>query len=673
MAGLAGCGGSSDGDTSNGGGTSEGGGGGNTPVSDTLSVTVNNVASQSNLQPWATTVKNTGLTWITELAAPQDPATGEYKLSGSTFDAPWVEGTDQIQVYSMLKDMTVNPPYEWTWELEDLQYWDGTDIDAEARRLHDRVYYFNDGNKFVKTSTFNYEVVDKWTYKGWRNKGEVEGQEKDPANKFVIRGKNYPSGPSSIPFHPGFTKQWVQKFEDASTKEAVNSVSKELGSTRVSFGKFAEEGWGSGLYQIESRDDVSDQGITAKLRDDHPNAEHATIPNLEMMFANGDRTQVLTTNGKVDIGNGYIPEKSAGTGGASRATLPDYIQQIQEWLQLGGDTLMFNWKHNKHLGRLWFRRAVVAATDWDALRQNGWGVGVSKSSQHHTGMLDTLAEQTFSKEFLDKLYTYPIKSDMALAEKWLKKGGYSKQGGKWVGPDGDTASFEVNYYGPTKAYIGATQTMQANMQDLGVNLNVKGLPNTAFSKALKPENENYDAVFTWDNDNEPWKEFWSHGNWWRMGFISGDPNDNPGQAVVDYQDHGSQHRDTVDTLGRPLQPEIPKEIGSIEAPDQAGRDPDLPNGETIDLAKIIHKLRAPDISDDEYQTMLRQCARWYNFYLPDFHFHQYKAGLYGNVRDFKFAPQGKQINQLSKEFGGDDFQVLGGIPQVKYNTDYEKP
>jgi hypothetical protein len=659
--GLAGC----SGDT----GDSGDGGGGGEAVNDTISVLVNNLPAQSNVNPWAPTSKDLGIRMLTELGSPDNPATGERMLSGKTFKSPWVEEKDEISVATMLKELKVNPPFDYTKTYNDqITYWDGTPMDAEAHRLHDRVYYYYDGYKFDKAQTFNNEVVDQWTYHQWRDKGKVKGQKPDPTNERFLRYDALPSGAGDIPIHPKFTKPYVEKYKDATTEKAVKDITKELKSDNITFGRFADEGWGSGLYKIESSDDISGKSAMAKMRDDHPNSEHATVPKLELKFATQDRVNVLKTRGKVDIGGGYIAESG---GVMNRASLPDHIQQVEEHLQLGGDMLMFNWQ-NKHLQNLWVRRAVVAAINWDQMTANGWGPDVSVTSKHHTGLLDTLAEQVFSKEFLDTLHTYPLKSDVKKATEWMKKAGYTKNGDQWESPDGTKATIELNSYGPTQEYVAAGQTIKSNLDDLGIGVTFKSYSDDAFTKALKAKNTDFEMILTWGGGPKIWLSYWTNGYWWNMGFVGGDPNDDP-PYEVDYANKSGEHRDTHDTQGMPLQLEIPKKVGSIKAPNKAGKKPKLPNGEKIDLARLVYKFREANVSDEEWKKAARKCARFYNFYLPDFLFHQYKYGTWGNVRDFDFAPADHKVNLYEKEFGSDDFQVLAGIVQTKNNTKFTPP
>lgn len=649
LAGLAGC----SGNTEENGGESDG------PVSDTISVAVNNLPEQSNVNPWGATVKAKGMTWMTELTGPEHVVESKQLLSGHSYETPWIDGTDEISIPTMIKDVSVNPPYEFVETFDDrLTYWDGTPIDAEAQLLHDKIQYYVDGKAFDKTETFNREAVDQWTYKQWNNKGEVKGQKANPTNENILRSEAIPS--NEPPFHPDFTKPYVERLEDASSKKAVDQILKELGSDNVSFFRLADEGWGSGLYRIESSDDISVKRALAKKRDDHPN-EHATIPNLKITFATADRMQIITNQGQVDIDGGVVTEQG---GAQSRASLPDYVQEIQQYRQSGGDQVLFNW-NNPHLARLWVRRAIVAAADWKAIGGNGWGPGRSIPIENHTGLLDSASENTFSKEFLDKLYAYPMDSDIALAKKWLKKAGYSKQGSNWISPDGKTLSLSLKYVGGINDYVGATQTLKANLENLDINIKYEGLNWAATTKALKPHNVNYDLMMFWAGNPYIWDSYWTDGHWSTQQLLGGDPNDEPPWHV--------DPDDKRDTEGRPIETEIPKQIGSIDAPNKAGRNPDLSNGLSINVAKLVREFRNPGITDERFTKTARMCARYYNFYITDFKFHQYPWGLWGNVRDFSFPPKDHDANLVSKGFSGDDYQVLGGITQLKYDTDFEPP
>jgi len=670
MAGAAGCnqGGGDGGD----GGDGSGGGNETTteeptqtttqgpPVNDTMTFAVDNVPESSQFNPYAPSGGGSGGGWdyLQELVSPRRVTEVRSLLSNHSYDASWIDGRDTIEIPTMVKDYDLNPPFEVTRHLDErLTYWDGTPLDAEARQLESRADYFYNNGKFDDASTLNSEAVDQWTFRWWHNKGEAEGQEANPTNGQVLDTQALPAEP---PFHPEFHEPYVEQWEDASNEDAVATVNNEIENASVTFTTLAEEGWASGLYRIESADDISAERATARMRDDHP-IDFATIPKMEYRFASADRENVLAGQGEIDIGPGIVAESSSEF---NREMLPDYVQEIDRFLSNGGDQMAINW-NNKHLGRLWVRRAMIAAVDWEAVGANGWGPAASLPVTHHNGMLQSVAESNFSEEFLDSLYTYPMEADQELAAEWMRKGGYTKEGDVWTDWTGD--SVELTFIGNAgiPSWTGGEQTVQSNLQEFGFAIDYSTLEGNAFNSAHDPENLNYDMSFMWLlSPVQVWNAYTSDAAWWGDPLIGANPNTMDAFGLGDEAE--------TDAQGKPLQVQIPSETGSIEAPDRAGKAPDLPDGEEIDLLNLITSFTSSEITEERFMENARKCARYYNYYVPDFIFHQYAHGLWGNVRDFKFPPRGHPANRTWTKYSN-NYQAQTGIPQVKYNQEYEPP
>jgi hypothetical protein len=120
---------------------------------------------------------------------------------------------------------------------------------------------------------------------------------------------------------------------------------------------------------------------------------------------------------------------------------------------------------------------------------------------------------------------------------------------------------------------------------------------------------------------------------------------------------------TVDDEGNPLEVEIPSEVGALTLDGST---------ESIDVAELVHSFRDSEITEEELLANARKCARYYNFYVPDYMFHQYNWGLWGNVEEFEFPERGHPANRVRAEHD-EVYPVLAGIPQVKYSPDFESP
>ncbi|CCQ34012.1 membrane lipoprotein [Halorhabdus tiamatea SARL4B] len=654
-------------------------GGGQQPVTDEFTVVDNNVPEQADMSTWQTGDRSTGKNWMTELSSARTQGLNII-IDGHTYSMPHVDGVEEVSIPAFITDYTAEPPYDmYNTYNQDMYYWDEeTPIDAEARVEHDYVYYGYDGLIFNADESFKSEAVEQYRHHFWyedgtrrltpRNSNAPSGESELPdngTNAYVMETDTVEgiAQTEAMPEHPGYTTPYAERYADAANTDETTTITDDLNGDRISMPRLANEGWGGGPYKLESGDDVSGTDALLHLRDNHPN-NHIDVPKLRIRFATEDRAQVMRARGLVDLENGVLP---MDTGNVNRNAVPDYTQEIARWLQIGGDNLIFNF-NNKHLGRLWVRRAAVAAIDWNQVGANGWGPEVSEANPHHIGVLESVAEGNFSQDFLDQMYTYPIEADQELAAEWMRKAGYEKQGGSWVGPDGDSPDWDLTFNSGEAAWIGGVQTVMANLEDFGLGVTLDGNAWDTYTSRLEPPDYDYDIGLQWANFQTITGAYNDNGAWWSNPMLSGSPNTSP------YFELGDD--DEVDGLGRPVENvPLPSEVGSIEAPEGAYKVPDsIPGGaETYDMLDVTEGLREPGVSIDQVRERARVPARYFNYYLPNFVFHSYYNGVYGNVKDFNFPPADHEIWGSTKEYGSRNYSVIAGMPQLKYDESYPDP
>lgn len=639
------------------------------PVTDTVRVFMANSPSVFDANTWTPQDNTTGMGLMTELHSLRNVHIGKAEFSGLEIETPWKAGRDSAAIMTWFTGFEVEAPYDVYETLDDrATYWNGDPLDAEARERHEHVSYFQEGNKFNEETEFASEATSQWEYHWWNTDGSGNLPD-NPQAKHVLEAS---AVGADTPLHPDFTRPYLEQYQDASSADAVTSVSDDLASDRIDLQRLMDEGWGSGPYELRSDDDIGSARLTLRLRDEaaasagdtelaHPNAENTNVPNLGILWGEGDRRTTLATNGAIDL-NGNIV---APDGLYSRETLPDHMQELTRWLRSsGGDKWRLNW-NDEHLQNLWVRRALVAAVDWTKAGTNGWGDERSVPMENHTYMLDGQSQATFSSEFLESLHKWPMKSDFDAAATYLRKGGYSKQGGQWVDPQGNPASIDLIYPSAIGDYAGAAQTIKANLSKFGFGVNFSSQGWSSWSNNLKAKNGlNYDSSIFWHGYGNPFGYYNSVPGWWSGTLVMGKA-ESPTQPV---------DRDTeMDSQGKPLQVEIPSEVGSIEAPEEAGPDPDLSDGEEINLASIIKEIREPGKSEAEVQELYRKCARYYNFYLPHFVFHQYTWGAWGNVRDFEWPEKAHRGLDYEAGFGLSSAIIKGGLTEASYDTEFPAP
>ncbi len=627
-------------------------------VNDTISTAFINVPQQSNLNNWAETVRNTGIIWVTEVPYGYNAVNRDWYLGGYTYDTPhFVTDHEQVELVAILRDIELEPPFDTTYTMDErLTFWDGeTPIDAVARENHNYLTYVNDGNLFDDTATFNTEVTGEFEVHEWRNKGDVEGQEPDPANEALMRSQALWG---EVPFHPEFTQPYVDQFRDASSSSEADNILSSLRSDSITYFDLAENDWGSGSYRVESADDVTSTEMIGRLRDDHPVSEWANIPNLRMQFTSSERFDVLESEGEIDIIGNFLGEDD-------REAFPDHFRTIDKYPYLGGDQYLFNW-NNDHMANLWVRRALVSTMDWIQMMHNGWGPEQSIPVQWQIGMNNNTALANYDEDWLNQLYQYPMRTNDDLASDWMTRAGYTKTGGNWISPDGNQVSMDILWTTAIPGWQPGVQTVADNLREFGFNINIEGVNWAAYQDRLSPDNMNYDLGLHWAEETaDIWQFYDQIGAWWSDRLLDGNP-EGSGPLTPDSE---------MDTAGKPIEVQIPTQPGVIDAPEPAGRSPDLAgagiDSETINLVTECNTLRAPDVTEERFQQAAERLAIYYNYYLPNFQFHQLARGLSGNVRDFTWAPRGNVLNRTWWSYEGDHLITQAGLIQGKYDTDYE--
>jgi len=381
------------------------------------------------------------------------------------------------------------------------------------------------------------------------------------------------------------------------------------------------------------------------------------------MWAGEDRRETLQTNGRIDAEDGIVSPQTTPT----RESLPDHMQELNRWLNpTTGNQWLLNW-HNGHLEKLWVRRALVEAIDWGAVSRNGWGDQGAALVDYDTYLLDAESESTFSEEFLDQLHTYSREQNLENANEYMQRAGYSRQGGEWTDPDGDSARISVMAQGGDESATNAAQTITDTLNSWGFTANLETPSFGTWSNRLNPEDQglDFDSSIFWSDTPTVFGKYNDRGAWWGEALLGGSPTSGDvSELTAD---------DEVDTQNKPVTVELPQEVGSIEAPDQAGRDPDLADGREVNMFDVVRGIRNPDNSEEDIQELYRTCAQYYNFYLPDFLFNQTVSGMWGNVRDFDWPPQGSEALSYGRNLSVSTGAVMTGLTQASTDTDFEPP
>ncbi|MFB6141131.1 MAG: ABC transporter substrate-binding protein [Halosimplex sp.] len=632
-------------------------------VTDTVRVAVNNSPDVFDWNPWTNQDNTYGDRFMSELNGLNNVHITDNAYSGTTVPTPHKPDYDEVELMTWIKDWSVSEPFDWRQTYDDrATFWNGDPYDAPALVTHNHVAYFFNGNGFTESSTFNQEAEDQWTRHGWFDKGEVPEQEPNPVATPIL--EDAATGLLfNPPLHPDFTQPYLERYQDASNTDQVQTVSDDLGSDRVSLQRIQENGWGSSMWVLESMDDVGSETMTLRKDENHPNAEHTNVENLEIYWADSSRRQTLASNGALDLNSGAV----SPNGDYNRDMLPDHMQELSRWLNatLGTQWLM-NW-HNPHLQRLWVRRALVEAVDWNAVVANAFGKETGFTTTQDTFLLDGQAKTTFSSDFLDKLHVYSRGKNVEKANQYMKNAGYTKQGGQWVDPQGNTAEIGLIANSGSTSYVQSAQTIRANLANWGFGVNFSSQGFSTWSNNLNPEGNglNFDTSIFWSDTDVVFGKYNDRGAWWGEALLGGSPSADSVFRLTDEDDR--------DTQNKPVHVELPEEVGSIDAPDEAGINPDLENGREVDMFEVVQAIRQPGNSEEELQQLYQTCAEYYNFYLPDFVFGQSLSGAWGNVRDFDWPGPDARALDYARNTDVPTAAINTGIIQASTDTEFEPP
>jgi len=591
------------------------------------------------------------------LVLPTEASSGEPYTSGHT----WTVDGSELSVPCAVESFEVTDDGAVRYRFDDrLSYWNGEPLDGRAYYVKDRIEWLETNGAFQE-EPFGGELESDLVYRqSW-----IGG----PTNPSAARAHVHPGMP---PLPPAYSEPWLERFEDATTKDAVRQTYLDYRQGKLKMETFSEEGYGTGRFEVRSADDVTYETIEvpfglqmntevvyAEPRSEYPGASDR--PTLRVVCgAQGTNSRGMGGGSgsggpreagtfydprdfvkaeEVDIGQGVIAESK---GDFYRSQVPDDIQQLTTMPNPdgGGLAITFNWD-NDHFRRLWVRRAVVAAAPLKRMRFNQYGRG-SMAPLSDSGMLGTIADRVLGEEFAESLYTYPLAPDTSLAAEWLRRAGYERVDGVWTGPDGETLSLTLSVFSPDVSEI---QTFAAGLEAFGIPVETEQLL-SGFSYRDNVEAGGFDVILS--NVPAGRSALTYYGDWVSIGdgwlalppiAVAGNPlgscRDDPPMASV------------------PSSVTLPTEPGAlaVEGVDYADGDAsyEYDAGETVSVCEAVARLRDPDTDEAEYRDAARRCARWYNYAVPNFVFVGDRIGLWADLNEFAVgAAEAEQSLEMSR-------------------------
>lgn len=625
------------------------------PLRETLRVQVNELPAELNFNPWSNATQFGGIyNWFRDFDHVR-LLDGERLPSGHTWDIDYRKGgSREFEVPHLVDGMEVEStgPNHTTvrWDINDdggFTFWDGTDITAEVYDVNQRLGWHLSPNygKEGWGPVWGVNEEDNKLYMYWGGKPgrDAELRPASGQNPTSIRRWIQPAPFWGTPFHPDFSREWLEKLEDASTEEEHQSLVEELNNTAIGIEQFIENQWGAGPYKIEDPSDFSQESIHLALRDDHPRSDIITVPEIELKVARRDRYRQLLNQGEIDFTRGVVQPDSPPL---DRNTLPDNFQQVDTWLEGGGDMLYLNWQ-NDHIARLGVRRAIFAAVPWDTVRVNGWGDGGSAPIEHFTGCDNTVNRNWFEQDFLEQLHQYPDESDAERATQFMQDAGYQMDGDVWKYEDGTPLELVFVVNNDIDPYLSASQTIQQSLQSFGIRVQLDNVSGNAIPDRLG--SDDFDVALLSMNQSSPLFFYGTHDGWFNTGLYAGGSEFfrcNPDEEA--------------DKEGKPTTVTVPNEAGALELEG---------DGESYNLCKDSRRLFAHDTTREEISEIAHRGARFYNYAVPHIPFQQRYSGYVGNVRDFDWPKEGQQVN-TTHTHGGGPYQIYGGVVRTAHDDSY---
>lgn len=351
---------------------------------------------------------------------------------------------------------------EFTLKLRDgLTWWDGTDVtanDVEAKlKLDFGMYGYPESVEGVK-------VKDDKT---------VALQLSKPANKRIITRDIL--GKRLTVKHDVF-KDYVSKFEKASSEEAKKQVQTKLANAKV------KEPYGMGPWQF---DQVSKSKITLKKYEKHPDASKFNWSQVEFVQMGGGNQKAwgALKTGNLDGTKAFVDSKVA-------ETFPKWVKS-KEYPAHWGLGLWMN-RDDPVLGNRNVRKALAYVFDRSTIAKN------SDSTKKPVKIPSGVTNSALDKWLGSKRSQYTkYKKNHQKASKLLKKEGFTKKNGTWHQPNGKKFSLPVNVPAGWSDWILSVQTMVSQLKDFGIPSQVKTTQGSTYLSSLWPNGNFRLATYGW--------------------------------------------------------------------------------------------------------------------------------------------------------------------------------
>jgi|GEM_PF-2788709 len=344
--------------------------------------------------------------------------------SGAFFHAPctvWSYDQNQYIPYLLKENPTYRKCYQQHTFRQDFNWWNGKTVTARDHIYGHRIAAWMCCGGPDEVVWAAMEGDSKWMWE--ESKGAPYTEQQAAAN--AMKG---------IRYREDIFKPLLDNFKEADGEEGINAATEEVQDLNLPLSEVEDHQHGNGLWKPV--DWAADQ-ITMEQFEDHPDYGRSDIDRWVIQVAPKQQTQLqLINNDQVDAGHTRFRSRLQNP--------PSALETIRNVPGTSGSGIKFNWRR-KHGGNLYFRRALASLLPPNQIAQSANASGVSAEPMPYQVMAGPKGTiENFTEDgFLDQMIDYGGDSRPDEATAWLEAGGYSKQGGNWVGPDGETVEVRL--------------------------------------------------------------------------------------------------------------------------------------------------------------------------------------------------------------------------------------
>lgn len=251
--------------------------------------------------------------------------------------------------------------------------------------------------------------------------------------------------------HEAF-EQHLEAFQSAETEAETTAAKEDL------LGRTIEEPIGNGPFALESS---SGQWVRTRKHEEYPGADGINFPTYEFKFLDSNQKRWAALKNDVTDGESHL-----GINEEVLQTMPEHVDLIRPPGK-GGTSIAFQ-QNGTVFGDPRVRKALVYV-------MNGPNVGKNSTLNYHFapealkyGMMPLQVDTWIPEDVRSGFTDYALTGEEAYAEaaSLLRDAGFTKEGEKWMQPDGSRFTVPVMTLGAW--WASQMQTLVGELQAFGI-------------------------------------------------------------------------------------------------------------------------------------------------------------------------------------------------------------